>query len=435
MANYTELKIGSEDTSYNKALKLLEWLILILALVIPINGLLSSIVSIVLFGVVLIFVPLFRLRFAIKPNFSLSCLIFFSLFYLIHLVGVFYSDNIEFALFDLQVKLSLIAFPIIFFLISAFFTGALHPGRTLIAFATGVLAGTLIMIISATTSYSSTSNPGVFYSSLLSGSFHPSYYALYVTMAMLSVSWSWLRDSCKLFSINTIIYTIIWFWLYIFLVLLSSKAGLLSLSIPVIYMLYVLYHKTRSYGPAIIFSISLIIILSASFYLFPISFGRFAVVAKTIETVKPDKGNASESTFQRIMLWESALRILCKHPVGGVGTGDVKQAFLEDYDLNGNTAGKEANLNAHNQYLQTSVALGISGLLILILTFLVPIIMAIRKRAWVYFAFLLLVSFNLLFESMLERQAGVMFYAFFNMVLFTAIKKEEINHPVQSNRL
>ncbi len=435
MTSKTENQIDSTGPLYNKATKLLEWLIIILALVIPLNSLISSIISIVLFIVVLILVPLFKLRFPVRPKFSLFYLIFFSLFYLVHLIGVFYSYNIDFALFDLQVKLSLIAFPVVFFLISSFFPGALNQGRTLIAFSTGVLAGTLIMLISATLSFNVSNNPGVFYSSLLSGSFHPSYYALYVVTAMVSVTWYWLHVSSKLFSLISILCAIIWFWLYAFLVLLSSKAGLLSLFIPVIYMLYALYQKTHSYGPSVIFTFSFIIILTASFYLFPISFGRFAVVAKTMETVKPDKGNTSESTFQRIMLWESALRILQKHPIGGVGTGDVKQAFLEDYDLHGNTAGKEANLNAHNQYLQTSVALGISGLLILLLTFLVPIFIAIRQNAWVYCAFLLLVSFNLLFESMLERQAGVMFYSFFNMVLFTAIKKIEINHPVQSNPL
>ncbi|PKP23828.1 MAG: hypothetical protein CVU06_06270 [Bacteroidetes bacterium HGW-Bacteroidetes-22] len=435
MINYSELRLDSGGTLYFKIAKLIEWLIVILALVIPLHGLISSIISIVLFAGVLICVLLFGLRLPFKPQFSLICLILFSLFYLAHIVGVFYSCNMSFALFDLQVKLSLIAFPVVFFLISAFFPGALNPGRTLIAFATGVVIGSLIMIISAVVSYSATGNPGEFYSSLLSDAFHPTYYALYVVMAMISVTWCWLHDCCKLSSRNTILYAISWIWLFIFLVLLSSKAGLISLAIPVIYMLYVLHQKTRSLIPMIGFSAFFALIFTASFYLFPISFGRFAVVAKTIETVTPDKGNASESTFQRIMLWKSAMRILREHPLGGVGTGDVKQAFLEDYTLTGNTAGQEANLNAHNQYLQTSVALGLTGLLILVLTFLFPFIMAFRKGAWEYGAFLLLVAFNLLFESMLERQAGVMFYAFFNMVLFTALNGEVVNHPVRSKPL
>jgi O-antigen ligase len=238
-----------------------------------------------------------------------------------------------------------------------------------------------------------------------------------------------------LFSRNTILYAISWLWLFIFLVLLSSKAGLISLAIPAIYMLYVINQKTRSWWSMIAFSAFFALIFTASFYLFPISFGRFAVVAKTIKTVTPDKGNVSESTFQRIMLWKSAMRILREHPLCGVGTGDVKQAFLKDYTLTGNTTGQEANLNAHNQYLQTSVALGLTGLLILVLTFLFPFILALRKGAWMYGAFLLLVAFNLLFESMLERQAGVMFYAFFNMVLFTALKGEMVNHPIRSKPL
>jgi hypothetical protein len=37
--------------------------------------------------------------------------------------------------------------------------------------------------------------------------------------------------------------------------------------------------------------------------------------------------------------------------------------------------------------------------------------------------FIVLIAFNFLFESMLETQAGVVFYAFFNAYLF-AIKKD-----------
>ena len=36
-----------------------------------------------------------------------------------------------------------------------------------------------------------------------------------------------------------------------------------------------------------------------------------------------------------------------------------------------------------------------------------------------YFLFLFIIGFNFIFESMLEAQSGVVFYAFFNVFLFT----------------
>ena len=42
-----------------------------------------------------------------------------------------------------------------------------------------------------------------------------------------------------------------------------------------------------------------------------------------------------------------------------------------------------------------------------------------RGGWWVVGQFLLIFAINILFESMLESQAGVIFYAFFNVLFFT----------------
>jgi O-antigen ligase len=106
-----------------------------------------------------------------------------------------------------------------------------------------------------------------------------------------------------------------------------------------------------------------------------------------------------------------------------VGTGDVKDHLLEKYREKQlyNALGLE--LNAHNQYLQTMLALGIIGLLILLLNIVLPALYGMEMKHYLYLIFLILVAFNFLFESMLETQAGVVFYAFFNAYLF-AIKKD-----------
>ncbi|MEZ5198704.1 MAG: hypothetical protein R2764_20660 [Bacteroidales bacterium] len=62
--------------------------------------------------------------------------------------------------------------------------------------------------------------------------------------------------------------------------------------------------------------------------------------------------------------------------------------------------------------------LACSDFFFLLITLLFPFIMAIKKKHAIFLLFIMLFSFNLLFESMLERQAGVVFYAFFNGLLF-----------------
>ncbi|MCX6295904.1 MAG: hypothetical protein NTX97_07530, partial [Bacteroidetes bacterium] len=53
----------------------------------------------------------FKNKFKIVSNNKLAVL--FISFYLMHLVGMFYSQNIDFGLFDIQVKFSLLVLPLI----------------------------------------------------------------------------------------------------------------------------------------------------------------------------------------------------------------------------------------------------------------------------------------------------------------------------------
>jgi O-antigen ligase len=117
------------------------------------------------------------------------------------------------------------------------------------------------------------------------------------------------------------------------------------------------------------------------------------------------------------------VEIIREHPLSGVGTGDVKDALLEKYNEKGMTDAFSHRLNAHNQFLQTGIAIGIAGMTVLIGMFILALIYAIKNRNIVYLLFLGINAVNFLFESILETQNGVVFYAFFNAFLFYKIKE------------
>jgi hypothetical protein len=54
-----------------------------------------------------------------------------------------------------------------------------------------------------------------------------------------------------------------------------------------------------------------------------------------------------------------------------------------------------------------------------------PAVAAFRRKDYIYFFFIILFSMNILVESMFENQAGVVFYAFFNSLLFWSIPIRE----------
>jgi O-antigen ligase len=91
---------------------------------------------------------------------------------------------------------------------------------------------------------------------------------------------------------------------------------------------------------------------------------------------------------------------------------------MEQYRADGFEKVLGQRLNAHNQFIQTFITLGVLGAALLAAMFLVPAVLGFRKEAWIYLTFLTVTGISMLFESMLETQAGVVFYAFFNTFLF-----------------
>ena len=77
-------------------------------------------------------------------------------------------------------------------------------------------------------------------------------------------------------------------------------------------------------------------------------------------------------------------------------------------------------MNAHNQFSDTIIAVGIIGLLLLLGMFFVPIYLWIKYRKFdiIFFSLIFIFAFNSLFESVFERQMGIMFFTFFYFLLF-----------------
>ena len=69
-------------------------------------------------------------------------------------------------------------------------------------------------------------------------------------------------------------------------------------------------------------------------------------------------------------------------------------------------------LNAHNQFIQTTAALGVPGLILLTGVLVSALIFAFRNRDLLLIAFLVVIGLNAMVESILEVSAGVIFFSF-----------------------
>ncbi len=390
-------------------IKIHQYLLLLIAFCLPFARLVA------------IFIALLLLNWLVEGDFKNKfntifknkfALLFIS-FYLLHLIGLLYTQNMEAGLFDVQVKFSLLVFPLILASRPVDKTGRDNIFFALIA---GGIFSAFMMLTRAIFTYFSTGEENFYYEAFSSFLIHPSYISMYLNVA---ISWMLINlmnggFTGKKFS-NRIAVAVILFFSFI-IVLLSSKMGLLTLLL--IYISFLVYFiiKRKKYllgisGIALIV-LSVFLVLQLS----PEIKGRVTRAITAVTNENPDQKNA-ESTAVRMLVWKAANQVISEHPLLGAGTGDAKDELMKEYENRGMTGAIEHKLNSHNEFYQVFVALGLVGFLLLLASLLLPMLFSLRKPDPIYFCFLLIVIFNFLPESMLETQAGVMFYAFFNAML------------------
>jgi len=140
----------------------------------------------------------------------------------------------------------------------------------------------------------------------------------------------------------------------------------------------------------------------------------------------------------RLIQWQCSIDILDENDSWfyGVGTGDVKpllQACYQDKKFWGHLY----NYNLHNEYLEEMVRHGLIGLSLLLLAFLYPMVVAIKQKQYLYIYFILIFMLACISESFLNRQKGVIFYAFFNALIasqfiFTPNKNHVLSEDASS---
>ncbi len=118
------------------------------------------------------------------------------------------------------------------------------------------------------------------------------------------------------------------------------------------------------------------------------------------------------SLFQRLIYWNNASQIIQKHWFLGVGTGDIEDAIIHEYQTQNHGLSKEFQLRTHNQYLTIWMSVGLFGILFCILLS-IQMIKSARRYSLVALIYTMIVLISFLTEDTLETQAGVTFVGFF----------------------
>lgn len=343
-----------------------------------------------------------------KPNLN-KAFILPIIFYFLHIIGLFYSSDKSEAIFDLQVKLPILILPLLFlFMPDKFLTK-----NYLFKYSIAIVIGLIINIFYCFTDgiIRSITNSSTLISEItytkLSASLHPSYLSLFASVGLILSYIIPLEEMFKIRSnmvriIKIAIASIITF----FILMLNSRSGLIVLTIAYIWIIYDMFFLRKRRYQSIIILLIISISYIAIFNLNALSNRYNTAIESITETHTTNQG--ANSMSQRKFIYGSSLNLILEKPLFGQGTGDVRKSLNNLYEKN--NVKFYSYLNAHNQFIQTTIALGLIGLIIILLLFIIPIINIIKSREYYLIAIYLIIGFSFLFESMLDRSMGAYFF-------------------------
>lgn len=333
-----------------------------------------------------------------------------ALLYVTYVVGLIYSSNLKYGLFDLEVKLSLLLFPLVFFISKIEMKKV--ADNILNSFIDGCFVASILSLVSAAIQYYLYSNINSFFYGELALYGHSSYMALFLCFSSALIYIKNIKQGNKISFPKKDLFLLALFSLIIFF--LVSKTGIISILLIHFSFIGYLIIKNKLYLKGTVALVLISTLLFAGYKAFPEVNNRFNELFSTVFSESKELNSTSSI---RTVIWKTSLNILTEHPFG-VGTGDVKDVLVENYVKSGLDYAAEKELNAHNQFLQIALATGILGLLVLMIMIFYPLYYAIKNKHIIYMVFLGLIIINFLTEAMLETLAGVVFFAFFNTMLY-----------------
>ena len=367
----------------------------------------------------------------VKFTFNFTTFLFV-LFYGFYVFYALYTNHVSDALRYFENKLSFLVLPILFF----FVPKEIPTFKwTKIGFIVAVLLLAFQSTIHSIIDFQHSHEIASFISTRFSFQHHPSYASVFYSFALLIV-WNNRKNYT---SKNQFYWLIPVSLLFLFAILCCmSLAGLLFL---ILFLLAAFIHflstKIGKKKALLFTAISPIVFYVLVLIIPPLKSQWDDAKHFTVDfidnptTFVSDTTNSDNGSSVRLIMWTVATQVFKENPMG-VGTANVddylfaKLTKLKQYKL------AKKYYNPHNQYLQSGIEIGLIGLVVLLLLLIRATSFAWKQRNYLLLFVVLNLAFNMLFESMLQRQSGIIFYTFWMCVFvvysahFSSTKKEQI---------
>ena len=228
----------------------------------------------------------------------------------------------------------------------------------------------------------------------------PSYVSLYILLVLSFYLKKKLNSRLKFLVVII---------LFLYLYLLASSAAYFILMIMSLLLIFNITERSKKYSMLIIFVLGTIVFL------------KNPRIFEFEESGNPGDYNATISENARLLSWNASLEAIKEAPFFGYGIGDANDVLTRKYRELNYQENYDKQYNSHNQFFQTWMQTGVLGIGILIT---IIILLAIQmRRSRNEFSVFLILFISLLFESMLVRFNGIVF---FSIIVPLLLKKRSI---------
>ncbi len=341
----------------------------------------------------------------------------FLLYYPLMVLGYFYSENKTEAKFLLEKDMPLFALPLIIlsgpkineqtiynivksFIISCFLVAVYALGKAVYLYVYF--------------------NESHFYYKEIESMFdvHTTYFSMYLCFSVLLIAVHTYINRKNLSGVMIISKIFIGIFFIFFMYLLAARMPFFVLiSFATIIMLYFFYKKGKLMKGLVIIAVSIIVIFSLISTLWH-THQRF-YYALHPQTWEWQGYKTRNEWLNKKVLWGCNLEAIAStNLLIGAGTGDSWESVMPCYKK-WDFVGYYEKYNAHNQYFETMLRLGIMGLSVWLFSLFIPFWFSLQKKHIYYVLLIAIFAIGCFTETMLDRQHGVVFYSFFNAVFFS----------------
>lgn len=256
-------------------------------------------------------------------------------------------------------------------------------------------------------------------------SFHPHYLSFFLMQAITLLGWMWWEDfraSNK--KPSWLLLGLIGF-LTLFMVILAARMVLLLFAGFSVGALLYLSYRIGQWKKGLLAVLLLGSLVTSFLLLNDTTRNRLARLWES-QSLMREPSNQWDGGTVRLFVWQYSWQKIQDEMPWGVGSGDVKQGLVDAYTEAGFTYGVERTLNSHNQYLETSLGLGIGGILYLLGLIGYGVWWGIKNHKPLFVLFWSLFFLACISEVMLNRVWGTYGLAYFTAFLAYSLSDRSV---------